>query len=317
MNDSILKKVSDYLGFDEETVAYLSKIAQTSYKHYKINKKKGGKRTIHHPSKLTKSLQYAIIEIVLRGLSVSDSAIAYKRGVISPTKKNALLHAKYRYSVMLDFQDFFHSIKPRDLFAIMSGDDKYKNIEKDDKTFLENCLFIKYNNKKGLAIGAPSSPIVSNVVMYNLDERINSISKIVSNDSIYTRYADDIVFSTNQKGKSSEFYNRIRELIKECKTPSLSFNNNKTKFTSRKTKRVVTGLFITPEERISIGRKNKRYIKKLLYDFKNNSIEEQGIKYLNGYLSYILDVEPEFYNRLVLKYGSKTVNSALRFENSE
>lgn len=148
MSLSIIKQVSDYLGYSKNETVLLSHKAPRTYKHYRINKKKGGTRTIHHPSRQTKSLQYAIIEIVLRELKVSKYALAYKRGKGSATKKNALLHAKYKYSVMVDFQDFFHSIKPRDLYSVLKKNDKWKTISKEDKEFIENCLFVKIGNKK-------------------------------------------------------------------------------------------------------------------------------------------------------------------------
>ena len=49
---------------------------------------------------------------------------------------------------MVDFQDFFHSIKPRDLYSVLKKNDKWKTISKEDKEFIENCLFVKIGNKK-------------------------------------------------------------------------------------------------------------------------------------------------------------------------
>lgn len=312
MSISIIKQVSVYLGYNINETLILSQKAPRTYKHYKIKKKKGGFRTIHHPSRQSKSLQYAIIEIVLKELPVSKYALAYKSCKGSPIKKNATLHAKYKYSIRVDFKKFFPSIKPRDLFRILQKNEKWKSISKEDKSFIKNCLFIKIGNEKGLAIGAPSSPIISNVIMYALDLQIQKLSKSISLDSVYTRYADDIIFSTNLKGGCSKFFVALRDLVKKTKIPNLEINTEKTKFTSRKTRRVVTGLFITPDGIISIGRSEKRYIRKLLYDFKNDIIDEEKGKYLSGYLSYILDVEPEFYNRLALKYSAEIVNKALR-----
>lgn len=148
--------------------------------------------------------------------------------------------------------------------------------------------------------------------MYDLDVQIQKICKSISLNSVYTRYADDIIFSTNLKGGCSKFYTALKDLVNKTKIPKLEINTDKTKFTSRKTKRVVTGLFITPDGLISIGRSEKRFIRKLLFDFKNGIIDEEKAKYLSGYLSYILDVEPEFFNRLALKYSAEIVNNALK-----
>ena len=84
-------------------------------------KKGGGRRTIHHPSKQTKALQYALIEIFLNKLPIHSCAAAYRRNIKSPLLENATIHAKYSYSVRVDFSDFFHSISPLDLFNQISN----------------------------------------------------------------------------------------------------------------------------------------------------------------------------------------------------
>ena len=148
--------------------------------------------------------------------------------------------------------------------------------------------------------------------MFPLDEKMARLTMSISPDSIYTRYADDIVFSSNEKGACKKFYQGLKKILKNTKSPNLKVNTIKTVFTSRGTKRVITGLHICPDGRVSIGRRNKRYIKKLIYDFKGNSLDSNQRKYLSGYLSFILDVEPDFYNRLALKYGAELVSKAHR-----
>jgi hypothetical protein len=107
------------------------------------------------------------------------------------------------------------------------------------------------------------------------------------------------------KGGCDKFVIKLDKLLKRNKSPGLSINSKKTIFSSRGSKRLITGLYICPNGDISIGRKNKRYIKKLIYDFKNNNILNEELTYLKGYISYILDVEPDFYNRLALKYSTE------------
>jgi RNA-directed DNA polymerase len=302
--------VAAYLGHTREQVLHLSQRAPNLYRHYTIPKKKGGSRTIHHPAKQTKSLQYALMDIFLNQLPIHSCAFAYRRNIKSPLLKNAILHAQYSYSVRIDFSDFFHSISPADLFNQINI--KGINLSTSDKEFIEDCLFIKVSNeRKGLAIGAPSSPIVSNIVMFSLDEQIRSITNSISNQAEYSRYADDIIFSTNLRGGCQSFYNAMRELISKTNSPRLEINNNKTLFSSRASRRVVTGLFIRPDGGTSLGRRNKRYIRKLLFDLRQKSISKKKQKYLSGYLAFTLDVEPDFYNRLVLKYGASLVERAM------
>lgn len=295
----IIEKVSNYLGIEEGAVNLLSIKAPSSYKRYTIPKKSGGYRTIYHPSKQTKALQYALIELLLREQRVHHTARAYIRDNKSQLLNNVNPHRKFKYSLRIDFKEYFPSIKPNDLFNALIVE---KKLTYEEETFITNISFI--NDKrhgKSLAIGAPSSPMISNIVMRNIDEQMYEYA--IRNEGVYTRYADDLIFSTNEKGMCKEFYDFVKMVLDRTKSPKLTVNIEKTRFMSKGNKRMITGLIVTCNGEISIGRSNKRYIKKLIYDFMNGEIETSNIKYLKGYLSYILDVEPLFYNRLSIKYG--------------
>lgn len=310
MTDRLIDLVADYLGYTKVEAILLSKKAPKTYRMYKIPKKKTGLRTIHHPSKLTKSLQYALIEILLKELPVHDSAFAYRRNIKSPLLKNAELHAVYPYSVKVDFCDFFHSISSNDLLKRIH--DCGIKLSSSDNEFMEDCLFIRgQGGQKQLAIGAPSSPIISNIVMYDLDESIKRLANRISHRSPYSRYADDIVFSTNIRKACWVFYDALCELLDATESPNVRINEKKTVFASRASRRVITGLFIKPDGGVSLGRRNKRYIRKLIFDLKNNTIQPTDLAYLSGYLAFSLDVEPDFYNRLALKYGGEILDQAL------
>ena len=311
MSDSIIDIIASYLGIPPNEVKQLSLNAHKTYKRYFIPKKKGGQRAIFHPSKQTKALQYAFIETVLSKLPVHQASDAYIRGVKSPLLINVTKHSSYPYSVRIDFKDFFPSIVPSDLIKIINDAGILGKITAEDEEFISKPLFVKYpDGNIGLAVGAPSSPNISNIVMFSLDDKISTLAMSIYPESIYTRYADDIFFSSNKIGACKDFEIKIEAILKSIDSPNLKVNRKKTTFTSRGTKRVVTGLYICPDGQVSIGRRNKRYIKKLIFDSENNSISKEEKAYLSGYLSFILDVEPDFFNRLVLKYGAELVSRA-------
>ncbi|MHB0998775.1 MAG: retron St85 family RNA-directed DNA polymerase [Armatimonadota bacterium] len=309
MKKGIIDQVSLYMGYKPEETLKLAKFAPTTYKEYKIPKKTSGERVIHQPSRETKALQYAIMDILFSQFPVHSSALAYEKNNGSPIRKNALLHSSYKYTIRIDFKDFFPSLKPLDLYAIPS----FSSLSLSDIEFefLSNVLFVGKNfNKYGLAIGAPSSPMISNRIMYAIDECLTQYA--IDNKAVYTRYADDIIYSSDKKKDSHKFLIHVIELIKTINKPQLTINENKTRFMSKGTRRVITGLFVTPDGLISIGRENKRYIRKLLFEYKTNTISEKKLKYLQGYLAFIIDVEPLFYNQLAVKYGSTIVWNALK-----
>lgn len=205
----LIEKIALYLGFSKEQIVKHSKRCSKTYRLYKIPKKGKltGFRTIYHPAKETKAIQYALMEILLGDFKVSESAIAYKRGLSSPLRENALLHAPYKYSVRIDFENFFLSLQPRDLARMAKSKFDLNDKEID---FLIKSLFVDLGSgRSGLGVGAPSSPMVSNIIMYELDEEIQKIALKIDPKSVYSRYADDIIFSTDQKGACKQFYDQL------------------------------------------------------------------------------------------------------------
>jgi len=305
---SLLNKMSQYLGIRELELREFIKIAPVSYKLFYIDKVNGTKRAIYQPSQTTKSLQYALINILFNKLKVHSSAHAYIKNKISPLKQNALIHSKYRFSIRFDFKDFFYSIRERDVIETLSENALLDSA--DDEMIINNCCFISRNHQKCLAIGSPSSPILSNAVMYHFDDYCHRIA--VANGSEYTRYADDIVFSYDKKERHKTFFENLNTYLDKVVFPKLIINKNKTLYMSKKNKRKITGLVITSDGKVSIGRDKKKYIKSLIFRHLNSELNTEEINYLSGYLAYIQDVEPSFIDSLCLKYKSEVVNDLIK-----
>jgi len=227
--NNILFDVSNYLSLTEAKLLEISRKAPLTYKHFTIPKRNGGFRSIHHPSGETKNIQYALMNIVLNKLPIHKCAMGFIPNKQSPLLKNATLHSKFKYTIRLDIFNFFPSITFDDFYTVLSK--KYNNISKPEKEFLKNSLFIINKFKKSvLAIGAPSSPIISNIIMYYLDKKINALGRKISSSFVYTRYADDLIFSTNIKRACREFYQKVEALLKQTNSPNLKINFKKKKY---------------------------------------------------------------------------------------
>jgi hypothetical protein len=94
--------------------------------------------------------------------------------------------------------------------------------------------------------------------MYQLDESISQRARRVG--MIYTRYADDMTFSGNDVGALKELEHEVRGLIETTNSPRLLFNDSKRGLYKRGMKQMVTGLILTPDGHVSIGRDRKRLI---------------------------------------------------------
>jgi RNA-directed DNA polymerase len=255
----------------------------------------------------------ALIELLFNKFPIHIAATAYKKGLKKPLLKNVSIHAKHPFIVKLDFKDYFPSIEPSALFDAIKNYNFMPTLSQECLDFVKNVCFVRYpNGKFGLGIGAPSSPIISNIIMYSLDSQIDKIASSITSDSAYTRYADDIVFSTTLKYGCFRFVELLSSLLSTTQIPKLILNESKTSFYSRGDSRLVTGLRITPDGKVVIPRSRKRFIRGLTHKSENRQITEEKTKYLRGYISFILDVEPDFYNRLAIKYGTEILSKLMQ-----
>lgn len=91
----IIEKISNIYGLSFNETKNLINTAQNNYRIYKIPKKTTGTRTIYHPSKQVKAVQYILIDLILKKLQVHNAAVGYIKGVKAPIKRNAEQHAKF------------------------------------------------------------------------------------------------------------------------------------------------------------------------------------------------------------------------------
>jgi RNA-directed DNA polymerase len=313
---TLIQGIMQFTGLTSAEVNSIADKAQTTYKRYLIPKKAGGKRVIFHPSRETKLLQYSCIELMFDSFVPSQSAFGYIRGKKSPLRMNALAHAQNPFLLRLDFKDFFPSIRPGDLFKFLQVGALINDIKvsAEDHRFLEKVFFLQNDDGSlGLPIGAPSSPWVSNLIMQDLDIKLTDLAN--KKDFIYTRYADDLIFSTSTKLAAKKLLPNIKKILAKTTHPSLALNDEKTCYMSRNCRRAVTGLIITPEGNVTIGRKKKRLVRSLLHQMRDNTISDKDRSFLQGYLAFMHDVEPDYFNNLSLKYSAKLLADALKQPN--
>ncbi len=295
-----LNKMKKELEKEQDEIIDFAITAYKRYRRFEIEKKTGGKRSIHHPSAKLKLFQKYISKEIFLTLPVHKSVFSYRKNL--SIKDLANLHKKNRYLLRIDFKDFFPSIRGENIRLFLKNTDLNLN---DLEITLINLLVCK---KDKLTIGAPSSPSITNAILFDFDK---SLFDICSKKGIkYSRYADDLYFSTNEDNQLSS----ILEYMYQYKFPyeiKLKINNKKNIFTSKKHKRVITGLIITTDNNISVGRKKKQIIKSLINSYKYNNINDDKKKYLKGYLSYLLSVEPSYIINLKKKYGEDLINELL------
>ncbi|MCX9603875.1 reverse transcriptase domain-containing protein, partial [Vibrio cholerae] len=122
------------------------------------------------------------------------------------------------------------------------------------------------------------SPLISNAIMYPFDKIINDIC--TKHGINYTRYADDITFSTNIKNTLNKLPEIVEQLIIQTYAGRIIINKRKTVFSSKKHNRHVTGITLTNDSKISIGRSRKRYISSLVFKYINKNLDIDEINHM-------------------------------------
>lgn len=300
MTVSLKVAVSSLIGLPESTIEDWAKDAPRTYRRYEVDKRAGGKRVIFHPSKSTKALQYAILSLVEKSLyknRVHACAMAYRRGFSSPLRNNAVLHSVNPYLIRADLRDFFPSISVTMVVQSLPW-----QMSNEDQEFFLKCCFVKNGQGiYGLPIGAPSSPLLSNCAMYAFDADVHNLAQ--SLNGCYTRYADDIVFSCKNSNDRGIWLSGISERLNVMSGGVLRINEDKTRFGSRAAKRSVTGVIITPQGGISIGRDRKREIRAMIHKASFGALGLDQIERLRGLLAFASDIEPQFLERMISRYG--------------
>lgn len=298
---SLLQLILEELPFDKQELASLIATAPRRYKTYQIPKRDGKTfRTIAQPASEVKILQKLMIDRVVAHWPVHESATAYRTG--ASIADHVRRHINSRYLLKLDFSNFFPSITAADLRQHAAANSK---LEPADIAMLVNILAWrnKLNGQFCLSIGAPSSPHVSNSIMYEFDKKLTEIC--AKRDVTYSRYADDLAFSTNRRDTLKEIEIEIKHVLKELTYPHLTLNEKKTINVSKRYNRTLVGLTITPDGKVSLGRDRKRQISAQLHRFSQGYLKGEEISQLRGVLAYAWSVEPEFVLRLIEKQGNE------------
>jgi retron-type reverse transcriptase len=282
----------------------LNRIISTApyrYKVFYIPKKNAGElRELAQPAQELKVIQNWLVNYLVDRLPVHKSAMAYIAG--KGIKDNALFHNTKRYVLKMDFENFFPSVGREDIVKHLSkyGGEEFSSTDIDDI-----CKIVLWSppNKKGrfLCIGAPSSPFISNSIMYDFDKVLSDFCAGIGVG--YTRYADDLIFSTNNQNVLNKVESFVFEVLKEIDYPKLIVNKKKTKHTSKGRGISVTGIVLTPEGKLSLGRERKRVIRSTIHYFLNQKLSYKEVQKLNGMLAFTHDIEPEFIENMKLKYG--------------
>lgn len=280
-----------FIGVKLQTLTYLLYIKKIDncYNTLEIPKKNGDTRTICIPNKNLKKVQKKLYnklstyydEIKTQNNFTSKISHGFEKNRSIVT--NAEVHKNKRYVVNLDLLVFFPSInfgRVRSYFI----KNNYFEINDDIATILAQLTCYKGT----LPQGASTSPLIANMICNIMDIRILKIAKKYRLD--YTRYADDLTFSTNNKYFLNDYDKFLEDIKNIIHRSGFELNSKKTRLLFSNSRQEVTGLVVN--KKISVPKeyyKNTRAMAHSLYKNGYFLIDDEvgTIEQLEGRFSFI------------------------------
>lgn len=182
-----------YFGCLAETLKGMVANVERHYTEYTIRKKSGGDRLIEAPDHLLKEIQQWIyINIPCKDKSINDCVHGFipafkNKNKVRSILTNAAPHVGHDWLINIDLKNFFHTVKLNRI------NDYFRSLGYEEevvKTLTALCTY-----KSRLPQGAPTSPMLSNIIASKMDEMMLEYCK--KRGIIYIRYADDLTFSAD------------------------------------------------------------------------------------------------------------------------
>jgi len=301
---------------------------RANYRMYRITKRSGGHRYIHSVNGKLLEIQRFINEFILQKTVVHPASMAYRSGS-GGIRKCALAHCRCRWLFQFDLKDFFWDVSEVDAFHVFNNlgyrrllsfelaricttihlpvvaHSKIYHVARRHRLppYEDPILPYGRSNCSGVGVlpmGAPTSPMLSNLTAYKLDCALAQIAE--SHRMVYTRYADDLCFSLNRDPNNSEISTIRSSIVSAIRANKFMVNDKKTRIARPGSTKEVAGLLVDGDVP-RIPRHTRGRIDRLLY-----AIEKYGIdavarndgfdttvglyNHLCGLVAYASDVDP-------------------------
>jgi RNA-directed DNA polymerase len=285
-------------------LAFSRRVATVShYVRFHIPKKTGGVRAISAPLPRLKEAQQWILDNILEQVVLHPSAHGFRRGRSIVT--NAQPHVGALVVINLDLQDFFPSISYRrikgvflslgyseavaTILGLVCTEPEVTQIELDGRNY-----YIA-QSERHLPQGAPSSPALTNLLCRRLDRRLAGLAN--SRGFAYTRYADDLTFSTTNPEKLRDIGNILQGTKSIVAHEGLAIHPDKTRVLRNSQHQEVTGVVVN--EKLNVSKSTLKKFRATLYQIEKDGLagKEWGkggdlLMSIEGFANYIAMVNP-------------------------
>jgi len=284
-------------------LAFNRKTSLTShYIRFKIPKKTGGERLISAPMPKLKQAQEWILHHILEKLELHDAAHGFRQGhsIVS----NAQPHLQAEIIINFDLKDFFPSIvykRVKGLFRSFGYSETAATIlglicteAETEKVELDGQTYYVAVGDRHLPQGSPASPAITNLLCRRLDKRLTKMATEIG--FTYTRYADDLTFSTVTD--NPRICNLLRRTESIVAHEGFTINEEKTRIMRKSRQQEVTGVVVN--DHLNLDKKILKRFRATLYQIEKDGLEGKSwgnstntLATIEGYANFVAMVNPE------------------------
>lgn len=328
-----LKHLAERTGVNyQELRGFVNRSNHDAYRKFSIQKRSGGRRFIHVPRPDLMHIQRWLNEYILKPIPVHSASSAFTSG--SSIQECAAKHCGAKWLIKFDVADFFESISEIQVFRLFkecgyqpivafemarlcTAPTSWKSPRENYKqwrVWRDNKEIPEYNEKLlgYLPQGAPTSPLISNLVMRECDDKLSKIARKYK--LTYTRYSDNLSFSTRSKDFCRKRAQQVTfEVYKALSEAGYRPQYRKTKIIPPNSKKIILGLNVDGVQP-RLQKEYKDRIRQHLYFLENRGVSEHianrafdsiwGFKsHLRGMIDYAKMIEPDYAQKCYEKFS--------------
>ncbi len=287
---SIEKAYELLRAIETDYVQFYECINSPKYEVFLIPKKKGAYRKICAPNDKLKTVQQRLNTFlqtyyyIIKPENVFGFVSNYSDKLTCNIVDNAKQHCQKAFILNIDIKDFFPSIKAADVKKLFMSPVFGFNEN------ISTALTLLTTFEGSLPAGAPTSPAISNFICLKLDFELSEYCK--NNDLIFSRYADDLSFSTDDAFSPDN----ILDILEILKKYGFRHNAKKYRIRSKNSRQMVTGIVVN--EKPNLKRSFIKKVRAMIHDADKNGILNASIKHFKLRESPTFEIQISFIRRL-------------------
>lgn len=324
---SMLHNINNTISLFISTNNFSEDTKNNFYTKFQIDKRNGrGKRNLIEPREDLKQLQKLIKNFLEKNLSIlpHDAAHGFRENRDAVT--NATTHQFSKHVVNTDLKNFFPSITAEMLrnqlnklspFALINNNNQTYFIQAEKSNRLIHELIKFRENIIDIATldgclpqGSPLSPLLTNLVMIEFDymmyDYIQKNNDLSASHVMYTRYVDDMTFSSVYSLKLNNILRVIQNISTLCYNNQLIIHPDKIKYLTNTGKCYITGVKLNQDNNITYGHEKKTILKheifQLFMDKLNGTLSPEHVGEVLGQFSWLMRIERNYALYLQKKY---------------